>query len=474
MDAERAEIHLRLMAEAGLRRVIRPEQGDPLEYVRRVRYVGHALAAVGALDEATAETIAADLDAAIAIRSREGGGTLVPHWIRASAPGSRSALRRAMSAGTVSAGTVSAGTVSARMVSAGTVSARPLGRLLRMRGDDMSADLWLLSLVRTGTRSVFSVAGWFHAMDGNRPFGVFSGLRAADDRGRGYSVHYSGGIGVGQAADGWLHLNPALPDGVRWVEFYAPQDKVASVRVSIGAEPAAAPVAVEPAAMDTPAERLVNAVAEGLLARPPSPDFVVECPDELVAALEAAGALAPDSPAVSRLAALCEQTGLGVGPRLRAELASGLRPGAELPEPWASVQAYFGRRHRPGVKPGIAPVTAVLPDLDEVRLVLAGLRSGADGTLLTVVAVGLPGSGGMDPFHLGWHPWLPWWIKDSAGQWHATDIGGYDTEGREFASLQLRLHPPLARSVTRLEVFVTGRSARVRASVPVAWVDGYE
>lgn len=440
------------MAEAGLRMAMRPQTGSALEYVGRVRYVGMALAAVGALDEAVAEAIAGDFETAVAIRSREGRGNLVPHRIRPRTRGSQ-----ATATGT-----------------AGSVWAGQIGQMLRLRSEDMTADLWLLSLIRTATQTAFSVTGRIHRLGPRGSFGGFQGISAVDHQGRTYYVHYSGGVGVDQTVDGRLDLHPELPSGVPWVEFYVDSHQGAILRVDLTAGPTAGPVTVEPTGTFDAAGRLLDAVAEGLLVRPPSPDVIFESPDELVAGLEAAGALPPRSLAASRLAALCQQAGLDAGGRLAAELAAGERPAAELPESWTSVLAYLGRRHRPAVKPGIAPVTVVLPELNGIRFALAGLRSGAESTLLTVVGAGLPEMASGGSFGLHWYPWLPWSIRDSGGQWHVTELRAYESYGSEYTTLRLQLVPPLARSVTRLEVVVPGRGARVRASVPVDWMDGYE
>lgn len=60
------------------------------------------------------------------------------------------------------------------------------------------------------------------------------------------------------------------------------------------------------------------------------------------------------------------------------------------------------------------------------------------------------------------------WILDSTGRWHAAlPDHMYPYEG-DYA-LTLRLVPPLARSATWIEVLATGRSAEVRARLPVHW-----
>jgi DNA-binding XRE family transcriptional regulator len=68
----------------------------------------------------------------------------------------------------------------------------------------------------------------------------------------------------------------------------------------------------------------------------------------------------------------------------------------------------------------------------------------------------------------GWYlPSLPLAL-DSTGRWHAARPDHvYPHEG-DYA-LTLRLVPPLARSATWIEVLAAGRSAEVRARLPVHW-----
>jgi hypothetical protein len=77
VDTERAETYLRLMAEAGLRRVLGPDPGSSWEYLARVRYVAAALAMLGAVDQKVADAITSNLETALALRSREHRGNCI-------------------------------------------------------------------------------------------------------------------------------------------------------------------------------------------------------------------------------------------------------------------------------------------------------------------------------------------------------------------------------------------------------------
>ena len=74
MDRERAEAHLRQLAEAELRRATAPgalSRG----YAFRLPLVAQALVAAGAVDVGTADQIRAELDLALAARYQAAGAT---------------------------------------------------------------------------------------------------------------------------------------------------------------------------------------------------------------------------------------------------------------------------------------------------------------------------------------------------------------------------------------------------------------
>jgi hypothetical protein len=74
MDRERAETHLRQLAEAELRRATAPGAAGR-RHAGRLPLVAQALIAVGAVDVGTADQIHADLDLALAARYQAAGAT---------------------------------------------------------------------------------------------------------------------------------------------------------------------------------------------------------------------------------------------------------------------------------------------------------------------------------------------------------------------------------------------------------------
>jgi hypothetical protein len=135
--------------------------------------------------------------------------------------------------------------------------------------------------------------------------------------------------------------------------------------------------------------------------------------------------------------------------RLLAEAE--LRRAAALPHPTSE--------HQDGPS-GLAPVAAVLPEIDGARFVLAGMTSGERAATLNV-------------FSWGWRPRprtfrldqpLSWRARDNAGRWHLGRVAPAD--GPHF---HLELVPPLNLAATELGIMLTGTSSRASATVPLAW-----
>ena len=165
----------------------------------------------------------------------------------------------------------------------------------------------------------------------------------------------------------------------------------------------------------------------------------------------------------ARLAALCASLRIG-GHGITAA------PAPDLPEPWLSMLTHYHRR-KPETAPagdGFAAVAAALPELEGIRLVLLGLHNYDGSTWMDALALGQ--APGLQHRALGLDMAFPlsMWVRDGAGRWHAArPAGWYHEEGE--AALTLRLTPPLTRSCAWIEVLATGRSAEVRATVPLCW-----
>jgi len=193
-----------------------------------------------------------------------------------------------------------------------------------------------------------------------------------------------------------------------------------------------------------PGERLLALAAERILASACGAAEQVASMDlgNMIEVLTGAGAIAPDSPAIGRLAALCDRLGI---------TSHGVTAPAtpDIPAPWTSVLDHASAAlHAAG---DYAPLGTVLPLIDGNRFVLAGLSVAGGDSFLLVVA-----SGPLAP------PPVSWWVRDSAGDWHVAVPRYPETYGDEPV-LRLQLVPPIDLAGPVIEVVVTGTTGRVSA-----------
>jgi hypothetical protein len=134
VDCQRAETHLRLLAEEELRRPA-SAWGE-----RRIRVgrVADLLTAIGALDDEVADQIMADFDLALAARQADARGrrVLLARLQR------RPAAARSRPAMPVSSGSPAPGLAPGRLVR--------LGQVIPVRGETGGGEVYLLSYARTG------------------------------------------------------------------------------------------------------------------------------------------------------------------------------------------------------------------------------------------------------------------------------------------------------------------------------------
>src|SRR5205823_9966674 len=81
----------------------------------------------------------------------------------------------------------------------------PVGRVIKIRDDDVRRELSLVAYVRSGDGARFIVAEW--------PFGPFTAT-AADDRGASYQVSWRGELAARE-----LLLHPDPPHQIRWLDL---------------------------------------------------------------------------------------------------------------------------------------------------------------------------------------------------------------------------------------------------------------
>ena len=478
MDREGAETQLRLLAEAELRHATtRPDYGGLLEdcHSARLELVAQALHAAHAFDMAAANEIQAELALALGVRQpRQGPAGPVPYaqanlaWVMYSARYGTAPHR------------TPAPHVPWRVV--------PVGQVIRTRAGDVQGELHLLTYLQTTAGARFTAISYWRPdqvpprrrpISGMPPPGaVHAGqFTAVDDQGTGYQF----GVSVGPLRTEWsgqLDLHPSPPPGIPWLDL-SPAPGEPATRIELSSAPASPPEITVTRAAVEPGELLLTDIAAGLLALA-SPEQVPLHPSaalpgplseaadglaDIIAALQAAGALTPSSRLPGQLAGLCTRLGIS-GHGLPAP------PLDDLPEPWLSLLAY-GQRGKPERAP--VPdwaVTAIeLPELNGARITVLGLHNGNRGQFLHLLASGVT-------------PEYTWsygtiadrmpvvWLRDPDGRWHITRPAQTGQLRDTDVSIPLlRIVPPLDHGTPRVDVVVAGSSAEVRATVPLRWKD---
>jgi hypothetical protein len=357
--------------------------------------------------------------------------------------------------------------------------------MVPFRAGAISGELCLMSFAQTGAGARF-VAAWGvrtpslepqlgYQHPGLIPFDLFT---VTDDRGARYELDHTPGSDMD-----WpnlISLSPAPPEDIRWLDVAPPYRQ--AVRVDLrpaGSQPPEGDAA-RAGVSDTrlsPGEHLLVMLAERLLtwtpgfphggraAGPSTGPWRAMAAGfgDIIAALEAADVLSPFSPVPARLATLCaslDLNGHGIA----------VPPARDLPEPWLSLLAHYQRR-KPDpaqMRDGYAALAASLPELDGIRLTLLGLQHTQGSSALHVLARGQAPEPRPGPLDIDLSFPLSLWLRDSGGRWHATRQDRCHRAGLESA-IRLRLVPPLTRPADWVEVLAGGRSAEVRATLPLCW-----
>lgn len=438
MDRERAETHLRLLAEAELRRVMQMPVGSIRGrwYSANLALVAQALTAVDAVGADVADEIQADVGLAVAARHR------LPARGPAPARTQQAAQRTWW-----------------RVV--------PVGQVIKIRDHGLRRELLLVAYVQSAGGARFLGAEW--------PFRPFT-VTAADDRGVSYQISWRG-----EMAPRELQLRPDPPHQIRWLDLTTAAGEPAT-RIDLDPQlPAPVPDVTVTRHAHSPGELLLDAIAARILtaaarssqdnpgqpaAASPELRALGNGPGHIIAALHAAGALPPDSPVPGQLARLCARLGIS-GHGITAP------PARDLPDRWHSMLTR--REPQPPPAPGILAATvAELPELDGATIAIAGLDHGERGTIMHLLATGVTLEAGW-PYAVRPLPLL--WIRDSDGRWHAThtdgvvspwgDNGANPWTDTRMVTVWLRIIPPLDPGTAWIEISAAGRSAQVRATLPL-------
>jgi hypothetical protein len=518
MDREGAETYLRLLAEAAMRGSLSRAAEPGAPGTSRMMVVGHALTAVGALDPVIAEEILTDFRLAVSVRQLRGepgqvAGQAVTaaQWLGQG----RAVLHRKpppAPPGSALPGSAPPGDDAGQERADRFV---PIGLTVPFHAGAISGELCLMSFAQTGAGARF-VAAWgvrtpsLEPQLGFQHPGLipFEEFTVTDDRGGRYQLDHSRGSDM--EWPNLISLSPAPPEDIRWLDVAPPYRQ--AVRVDLrppggagrageawgargvwgggqppheqggsgGDRPPGTERASQVSVGDTtlsPGEHLLIMLAERLLTW--TPGFPRGGPStglsigpwramaagfgDIIAALEAADVLSPTSPVPARLATLCaslDLNGHGIA----------VPPAHDLPEPWLSLLAHYQRR-KPDpaqMRDAYAAMAASLPELDGIRLALLGLQHTQGSSALHVLARGHAPEPRPGPLDIDLSFPLSLWLRDSGGRWHAARQDRCHRADLE-STIRLRLVPPLTRPADWVEVLARGRSAEVRARLPLHW-----
>ena len=461
-SAAAAETHVRLLAEAQLRRAATAPRylwldedfklgGTPPEEegLLRVKAVLNALHRVGAIGDATARSVLSEFAAALAARGLAPAESLVLPALPGGAgpePGEPAVAPPG-----------------------GVYRAIPLTAVVPAELDGYQGEVHLQTLVLgpDGAMIVTTfVSSWREAASlparaaaGPPSFPPFGGSGLTDDRGRRYRLDYETGEG-GWHQYGVLSISPVPPVSTRWLDL--PTGTGPVLRIQLSQPDPAVRVTSQRIPPSSAGDQLLTAVADTLLGGGTmvgmAATALAASLAEVETALRAVHLLPQDSMTAAHLAALCQWRSVEV----RGDLAARAQT-AGLPGPWASVLAQ--RRDGPEEgRAGVAPLAVALPEIDGARFVLAGLSSWERQVSVPVVAWG------WQPRPRVFRPGQPfsWWARDDTGRWHVGRTGPYHLGARTF---QVEFTPPLHPDATSLDIRLTGSTSRVTVSVPLRWRD---
>lgn len=463
MDSAAAETHVRLLAEAQLRRAAAAPRylwldedfklgGTPPEEegLLRIKAVLNALQRVGAIGDRVAWSVLSEFTAALAAR-----GLAAPESLLASVlPGSSGP---------------GPDQPAAAPPPGGVYRAIPLSAVVSAELDGYQGEVHLQTLILSPDCALIVttfVSSWRAAasLPGRGPAGPpgfppFGPAGLTDDQGRRYRLDYETGEG-GWHQYGVLSISPVPPGGTRWLTLPTGTGSVLRIRLDRPDPPVQ--LTSQPMPPASAGDQLLTAVADTMLGGGTMAGMAATALAaslaEVETALRAVGALPAGSPAAAHLAALCQQRSVEV----RGDLAARAQA-AGLPGPWASVLAQ--RRDGPGEgRTGVLPLAAVLPEIDGARFVLAGLSSWERQLSMPVA------TWGWQPRPRVFRPGQPfsWWARDDTGRWHVGRTGPYHLIARTF---QVEFTPPLHPDATSLDIILAGSASRVTVSVPLRWLD---
>ena len=363
----------------------------------------------------------------------------------------------------------------------------PAGQVIRIRDGEIRGELGLLVYLRTAQGGRFTGGRLEHGPapgPGAQPprprLLVSRQFTAADDKGTSYTLRFSFGTGTTGSAvwAGVLDLRPDPPHEIGWLDLRtAPGEPATRIRLDPRDPQLPAPQITVTREAHSPGELLLDVIAARILTSAgavpqdnPGPlasaelrAFVGDGPGHIVAALQAAEALPPSSPAPGQLAGLCARLGIpGHGITVP--------PAADLPERWLSMLTRDHRR-KPGVTsaPGSWAATAAeLPEVDGVRLAVLGLHQAERGTILD------PHAGGVTmeddwQYQRAVRPCPPCGSATTPAAGTPRTTTPPDRWARAARSPWSWRSPRRSRRTPQIDLMAAGSSAQVQARLPLSW-----
>ena len=337
----------------------------------------------------------------------------------------------------------------------------PVGQVIEFRDGDLRREVLVMAYVQSSDGARFIVAGW--------PFRPFT---AADDQGVSYYLDWQRGPAVTQ-----LPLRPDPSHQIRWLDLTTAVGEPAT-RIDLDRRIPVPDATVTPTAR-SPGELLLDVIAARILGlvtpfsadnpgqlRPADADlraFIGDGPGQIVAVLHAAGVLPPDSLAPGQLAGLCARLGID-GHGISAP------PTEDLPERWQCLLTPPSRREAwaPPAPDPLAAAVAELPELDGVQITIMGLHHDERGNIMHLLVSGVTLEEEW-AYARGVRPLPVLWVHDSEGRWHATDLAGVSPwQNAGLTMVSMRIVPPLDRGTAWIDIAAAGRSAEVRATLPLS------
>jgi len=294
---------------------------------------------------------------------------------------------------------------------------------------------------------------WFDAPPSRairrRPRGPSGGgpptIAVTDDRGTTASADFSGGGSDIEWRGHYRTDQPLAPD-TRWIELLGE-------RIDLPDRAGGAPVEIEYLGRADPAERYLERYLEGLGDQHPHGGSV----DDVIEALIACGALAPEATAVGDTLTVAEALWpTGGGPPTATTRT--------LPQPWRSLLAARGRGGGPA---GMILVGATTPVFEGMSAAVMQLESTDESFQIEVEIAGSTPVAAPFPDDLD-RVGITYTASDDRGSHYLGGLAGWSGSNERLEG-QVEFWPALDPRAHRLDLALTAQHSRAVVRVPLVW-----